>query len=174
MKDQQWTHYDKSKWGPGPWVSEPDKEQWTDPAPPKLIGSRPKKAKPIRALVLDIQAARQKLQEMEGNFDRLIEENSPAASLPNPAKLALSEKSNKPKRQRPRGEARNLVLATLSFSRGVALADMVKASGLSYSRTILVLSTLRAEKAVVRISKGVYKRSATARQGKSSKKMATS
>lgn len=32
MIEQEWTHTDKSSWGPGPWQGEPDKKQWTDQA----------------------------------------------------------------------------------------------------------------------------------------------
>lgn len=32
MKNLQWNFVDKAAWGSGPWQSEPDKEQWTDPA----------------------------------------------------------------------------------------------------------------------------------------------
>lgn len=31
MQDRDWTFVDKAEWGPGPWQSEPDKRQWTDP-----------------------------------------------------------------------------------------------------------------------------------------------
>ncbi len=30
MEHRTWTTVDKNAWGPGPWSSEPDKEQWTD------------------------------------------------------------------------------------------------------------------------------------------------
>lgn len=30
MKDMEWTHIDKSDWGPGQWQDEPDKMQYTD------------------------------------------------------------------------------------------------------------------------------------------------
>jgi hypothetical protein len=32
MKEMQWKFLDKTTWGEGPWNSEPDKVQWTDPA----------------------------------------------------------------------------------------------------------------------------------------------
>lgn len=32
MQDQEWSFVDKSGWGDGPWQSESDKLQWTDPA----------------------------------------------------------------------------------------------------------------------------------------------
>jgi hypothetical protein len=28
---REWRHIDKTAWGPGPWVDEPDKIQWVDP-----------------------------------------------------------------------------------------------------------------------------------------------
>jgi hypothetical protein len=31
MDSKEWNLVDKSAWGPGPWQSEPDKVQWTDP-----------------------------------------------------------------------------------------------------------------------------------------------
>lgn len=32
MDTREWTTVDKAKWGPGPWMSEPDKRQWPDEA----------------------------------------------------------------------------------------------------------------------------------------------
>ncbi len=32
MKTMEWTTVDKSKWGIGAWMNEPDKRQWSDPA----------------------------------------------------------------------------------------------------------------------------------------------
>lgn len=31
MSAKEWTHVDKTTWGPGPWQLEPDKIQWIDP-----------------------------------------------------------------------------------------------------------------------------------------------
>lgn len=30
MPERRWEHIDKSTWGPGPWLDEPDKAQWID------------------------------------------------------------------------------------------------------------------------------------------------
>lgn len=32
MEDRTWIFTDRRKWAPGPWLDEPDKEQWTDAA----------------------------------------------------------------------------------------------------------------------------------------------